>query len=46
MIDFVYYLIEKGEFREDLIFSTEEEAIDFAEKEGIVEYEIAEWDVS
>lgn len=35
MSDYVYYLEEDGEFLPEMIFETEEQAIDFAEENAM-----------
>jgi hypothetical protein len=45
MKDFVYYLEEDGEFIPELIFKSEEEAIEFAEANEMKNYRVIEWDV-
>mgnify|MGYP001084378597 CR=1 FL=1 len=46
MSDFVYYLEEDGEFLPELVFESEEEAIEFAESSGMNNYKVIEWDVN
>ena len=43
--DYVYYLIVEGEFRYDLCFGTEEEAVEYAELNEIRDYTVYPWDV-
>ena len=43
--DYVYYLKVNDELLDDLIFSTEELAIEFAKESGYNNYEVIEWDV-
>ena len=43
--DYVYYLKVNEEIIDDLIFSTEELAIEFAKESGYNNYEVIEWDV-
>jgi hypothetical protein len=45
MSDFVYYLEENGEFIPELIFESEESAIEFAEMNEMKNYKVIEWDV-
>lgn len=45
MKDYVYYLSVNGEIQPEWVFGEEQEAIDFAEKEAIKDYEVIEWDV-
>lgn len=45
MNDYVYYLEEDGEFLPEMIFATEEEAIEFAEAKAMKNYKVIEWDV-
>lgn len=44
MSDFVYYLEEDGEFLPEMIFESEEQAIEFAEENAMKNYKIIEWD--
>jgi hypothetical protein len=44
--DCVYYLSENGEFLPELVFESEEEAIEYAEANALNNYEIIEWDVA
>ena len=44
MSDFVYYLEEDGEFLPELVFESEELAIEFAEESGMKNYKVIEWD--
>jgi hypothetical protein len=44
MTDFVYYLEEDGEFLPEMIFESEQEAIDYAEEKAMKNYKIIEWD--
>ena len=44
--DYVYYLKVDGELIEELIFSTEELAIEFAKESNYETYEVIEWDVN
>lgn len=44
MTDFVYYLEEDGEFIPELIFESEEAAIEFAEASEMKNYRVIEWD--
>ena len=44
--DYVYYLKIDGELIEELIFSTEELAIEFAKESNYETYEVIEWDVN
>lgn len=43
--DYVYYIKVDGELIEELIFSSEAAAIEFAEASNYENYEIVEWDV-
>ena len=43
--DFIYYISVEGNLLEDLIFSTEEEAIAYAEEQKFDDYFIIEWSV-
>ena len=45
MKDYVYYLEENGEFIPELIFESEEMAIEFAEESGMNNYKVIEWEV-
>lgn len=43
MKDCVYYLEEDGEFLPELIFESEELAIEFAEETAMKNYKVIEW---
>lgn len=43
--DFIYYLNVDGELLDDLIFSTEELAEEFAKEQGYENYWILKWSV-
>jgi hypothetical protein len=43
--DYVYYLEEDGEFLPELCFESEEAAIEYAEANGMNNYQVIEWDV-
>lgn len=43
--DLVYYLIVNGEFRHDLCFASEEEAVEYAVENEFLKYEVYEWNV-
>jgi hypothetical protein len=45
MVDYVYYLKVEDEIIYEFVFGTEKEAIEFAEKEALNNYEILRWDV-
>lgn len=43
--DFVYYLEEDGEFIPELVFESEEMAIEFAEASAMKNYVVIKWSV-
>lgn len=45
MDDCVYYLEENGEFLPELCFESEEAAIEYAEANGMNNYQVIEWEV-
>jgi len=44
MKDLVYYLKVENEMLYELVFESEEAAIEFAEKSAYKDYEVVEWD--
>ena len=45
MTDYVYYLKVEGELIYELVFESEELAIEFAKESAYEDYEVVEWDV-
>lgn len=46
MKDYVYYLMVEEELVPELIFESEQEAIEYAEENAIRDYQVVAWDVA